>query len=322
MATAATLTLERFTGDTGEAVTDQILVADAVYDFTGASAPHLRARLWNTTVQVMDVVASWTQITTGEVSYTPVSGDAIATTPGVYQAWWYVPSMPDGGPETFPYFWIIVSDPLGQAQNADLCTLDDARTTLELNEDDESRDALIRLYITTASLALCREADAEFAPISTGLSRVFEVSPWTRRVDFYGYDLQVADTVTLNWDDPANSFVMTAGTDYILRPVNSYTGTYKSLQVSPFDNIYATRWILFSKASIQVTGTWGFPVIPADVRMACIQTVRAWLDRSLAAYGNLSAGKNGSGVVPSPAPSYALPASACALVAPYRRVLV
>jgi hypothetical protein len=318
---ATTPVIERFLGDTNVGIQDQILVGGSVFDFSGAGLPHLRVRAYNATTQLMDVTAAWSSITTGQVQYTPGAGDVIITTAGLYTAWWYVPSMPTGKPQTGPPFYILVSDPLAVPTNADLCTIQDVRSTMELQVADQTRDPVIAQYISDASQAIMRYTDREFAPASTGLTRTFaiDISGGDLVVELNPYDLRVATTVTLS---PEGVATVLDSTMYSLEPVTNPDGVYKRIAISPFVGGVISTWALkFGYAKLAIQGNWGYATVPLDVKVATVQTVRSWLDRSVTAWGLRDTVDLGPGMNPQADGSYGIPPSALRTLSTYRRMV-
>jgi hypothetical protein len=318
---ATTPVIERFVGDTNVGITDQILVGGAVFDFTGAAVPHLRVRAWNGVTQLMDVAAAWTSITTGQVTYTPGGGDVIITTAGLYTAWWYIPTMSTGKPQTGPPFYILVADPLALPNASDLCTIGDVRSMMELQVSDQTRDAVIAEYISEASLEIMRYADREFAPATASATRRFHIDPASMSVQLQGYDLRSVTSITVN-PETAGYVLSAANDDYELLPLTPQSGTYKSIQISRTIPMYSTHRYRYGRALCDVAGAWGFATVPLDARKACIQTVRSWLDRSVAAWGMNDLNALGPGMNPQAEGSFGLPPSALRTLKNYRPVLI
>jgi hypothetical protein len=180
------------------------------------------------------------------------------------------------------------------ADDSDLCTRPDVKLALEIQDTVTVRDALIDDAITDASLRIMEYCKREFSPQSAaGTARTFPIdwrSAWSGGgplgtfVDLSPYDLQTATSVILHPETGGSALTLTAGTDYALEPIPSFYGVYYGLRVSsylPITSAFATQ---FGYAQIQITGTWGFPTIPAPVKRACIVTVASWVDRRAGSY--------------------------------------
>jgi hypothetical protein len=114
--------------------------------------------------------------------------------------------------------------------------------------------------------------------------------------------------------------VLTANTDYTLRPLPSTTGTYQTLWLSPRLVFYSQLAIFFGYAQLSVLGDWGFATVPADVKRACIVTVTSWMDKPVATYGAQEMDSGGRVMVPDTAGGLSLPNAAKRLLEPYRRL--
>jgi hypothetical protein len=204
----------------------------------------------------------------------------------------------------------------------DLCTLQDVRAFLQKADTDTAQDALIASFIIRASTAIGRWCEREFAPqTAAGVTRLFEVD-WDSEsyVSFAPYDLASASAVTID-PDMGTGFVLPAA-QYRLYPVNRPLGVYTGMKVIPL--MFATGPVLFSNRQVSITGTWGFPSVPADVAYATVITVAMWLRQDMSAFGtNVLLDDDGgeSGDV-LPRMVGAVPPGARTLLAPYRRTAI
>jgi hypothetical protein len=203
----------------------------------------------------------------------------------------------------------------------DLTTLANVRSRLELPTADTSRDSLIAALITSASDAIMREVEREFAPATASATRRRRVYPHKRvdgnlYVDLAPYDLRTVASMSL---DPESSSptTLTATTDYVLGPVEAPQAVYTHVLLRHSISPSSTLLQNFGFAYLDIAGAWGFASVPTDVAEACIETVKAWLRRDSVAFGlDLD---DGSGLAPQAPGTYSLPNSALKKLAPFRR---
>lgn len=167
---------------------------------------------------------------------------------------------------------------------SDLCTLADVRAAEEAPSPDTSRDGLISSLITAASAAIIDEVDREFAPATNGLTRRFPVDSWT--LSLAPYDLRAATLVVLS-PESSSPTTLSPTTDYELRPPSAPSGIYTSIRFSGYLGNLLTSDTAFrmGHSIVDITGNWGFPAIPENVRRACVLTVLAWIRRDISALG-------------------------------------
>lgn len=206
----------------------------------------------------------------------------------------------------------------------DLCALTDVRKILELPTANTSRDTLISELITHASAVIMRELEREIVTTTSNppVARTFPYDPAARNragtvvIDLAPYDLQVASAASLNPED-SSPVVLTLGTDYAPEPVIQPEGVWTSIRLSRYLVNVSQRLLRFGEAQISISGTWGWPSIPADVKDTCAEVVSAWMDRSIP---NLGLGIHEMESLPPPIKAeLALPLFAMRNLNSYRR---
>lgn len=195
--------------------------------------------------------------------------------------------------------------------SSSLCGLADVRALMQKKETDTTQDNFIESLIPRASLAIAKEAEREFAPASTAVTRTFEY-PWEggEYVSLAPYDLRSVTKVLVDTDQNAGGFELSTS-EYRLWPKPARDGTYTSIRVHPLSAV--TGPILWKNRELQITGNWGFTSIPADVTHATALTVVHWLNVNTAAFRRPD---EQPGIQP---PRKGIPTEAWELLARYRR---
>lgn len=157
------------------------------------------------------------------------------------------------------------------ASPGDLCTLIEVKEAGRISQS--TSDARIERFITAASRALRRWSGREFAPVSDQpQTRTFDVGRWAAGRELPIGDLAATPTaVTVLDAQGVLLYTVTVATELVLLP----------LVREPDEPITALRFRpgvpLAPACQVTVTGEWGFPAVPADVKEACVAMVREWL---------------------------------------------
>lgn len=197
----------------------------------------------------------------------------------------------------------------------DLCTVAQAKTDLELT--DTRYDALIGSLVSTASLAINRRCQREFAGQTNSVAR--DVRATGRWVDLAPWDLRSATSIVL---DPAGDNTTLTTSDYQLVAAPNAAGTSIAVELSRYVAL-PNALDKFGAYIVRVTGNWGAwttATVPDDVRRACIVTVGAWMDRAVAEYG-VDTG-DGRSVGIASAGTWAIPGAAWTLLQSHTRATV
>jgi hypothetical protein len=277
-----------YKGNASPSIVDTIKVGGVGFSLTGSTVK-LQARDPRSNTLVLNVggaqIVQGNQGTSpGLVTYTPNTTDtAVAYQVPPLVAWWNV-TLPSGAIQDTPETFHIFIRDHGQARSTDLATITEVKQALRITET--ARDDEIQTMISNASVMILRYVDREFAPASTATTRTFpiDITGGDLVVELNPYDLRSVTTMTLS---PEGAATVLDSTMYQLEPVNNPDGTYKRVKLSPFiGGIISTNALKFGNARLAITGSWGFLVVPDDVRMACVRTVASWIDVSYGAYAS------------------------------------
>ncbi len=162
----------------------------------------------------------------------------------------------------------------------DLCSLDDVTSTLGITlAVDDPREPVLTRLIKAASDEIYSFTDREFIsatkdywddPTDTE-DRVYDVG-------WYGLGRNVVEIGDL-MEEPtevaiyhrSDVIALVDPADYELFPKVRQKGW-------PYQFIRFMAHHTHSSYAIHITGKWGFPIVPEDVRNGCIMTVREWYD--------------------------------------------
>ena len=164
-----------------------------------------------------------------------------------------------------------------------LVTVTQVRAYLDKPTGDTAQDTIIADLIVRASHLILDYTDREFVLWDGGSNprtRVHRIGGyWRTRVIPVGDMAATPTAVVIQDDDGATVETLTVATDLEARPLvrrawEPITGLYLRSTVTRVDPDYR----------LSVTGTYGFPSVPAEVQQAAIVTVGTWLRRDVSAF--------------------------------------
>lgn len=293
---------EIFEGQLLPSIADQITVGGQPFDLSsGVSGVQFSMRRpWESTPTVDHQAASIVSAPNGQVRYDWQTGDTAAD--GDYVYWWTV-VMVGGKTQDTPEGALRV---LAHSPSTDLITVDDVLLSSQIPsalQPDPS--PLIEMYIGLASNRIMSEY-GHFRPYETGVTKRFTVR--RDRARLFPYYLADATSVLLS----PESFQRTldpAIPDYFLEPFVTLEGAYTSLRVSPWIPQVSPTQMRFGRALIDITGDWGYQIVPDAVRMGTLVTVRSWMLRDSLQYATTVQPSDPS-ILPRPSGTYGIPAAA------------
>lgn len=293
----------------------------------------------NITYFVMEPDGTVTSASATVASLSSVSTPLAKTTTGTFvlsqtvdaSGHWYA-RFEGTGAATASEDYEVVVDPSpfysnGGLSGRALVGLGQTKDWLAMRQVDTSDDLKIVQAINAASKHIHEVSGREFKPKGT--------NPETRTFDLpqAGYRVQVGDlqtavtastTISVSQFDPATSLHTFTASDYTALPRTRDPD-------EPVTSIYFMRTVRgYYRLNnvLNVTGYWGWPSIPEDVRHACMDTVAFWLDRDVEHFrqdlGLGNVGDAGQTVFVGGAPPtvFSLPPEAYRIATSYRRKLV
>lgn len=291
---------EIFEGQLLPAIADQITVGGQAFDLTAASAVQFSMRRpWLSTPAVDHQAANIVNAAQGRVDYAWQAGNTAESGDWLY--WWTVVT-PAGNQDT-PEGNLRV---LAHSPSTDLITVDDVLLSSSIPsalQPDPS--PLIEMYIGLASNRIMSEY-GHFRPYEAAVTKRFTVR--RNRARLFPYYLTDATDVVLS----PESFVRTLdpdNPDYFLEPQITLEGCYTSLRVSPWIPQVSPVQMRFGRALLDITGDWGYQIVPDAVRMGALVTVRSWMLRDAAQYAQTTQATDPS-ILPRPSGTYGVPLAA------------
>jgi hypothetical protein len=262
-----------FVDNTSPSVEDTIRVDEAPFNLTGSTV-RFQMRAAGAASLKVDAPATIVNAVDGEVRYDWQAGDT--DTIGGYRAWWHV-TLPTTAVQDTPEFGVEVLEHADTVAARALCSLLDVfRLVPGFDPQDPDNAEILetcQTLIGSESTSIMRETGREIVAI-TGLNpRTFDLTHSTvarrglpigdaaavSQVELFDYD----GTTSLGVIDPAL---------YILLP--RVRETWEPFTRIRFPYRPTAQPILLAPGrTLHLTGTWGFPVVPPDLRQACAKRV-------------------------------------------------
>lgn len=257
---------------------DTIMVDGEPFDLTGCTVK-FQMRAEGSAVLVADAVASVLQtgvdpnfVDKGQVRYDWAAGDVDEA--GDFLGWWHV-TLPSAKTQDTPEFPVFILEHDDTVPGRDLCTIEDVLRYVPgyAENQDTMTDNTLRALISAESHEILRVTDEEFVAWGTNpQTRVFDVTDFDvrrRRIPVGAMASAPTAVTTTTADGTAVETVdalSVVGTPRTRAPWEPITELW-------FPTGATTPAQLYDGYVMSVTGTFGYPMVPPDVREACAKRV-------------------------------------------------
>lgn len=260
-------TVVHFLGNLDPSLEDVITSGDLPVDLTGTTVK-LKMRAESSSALVVDRAAVITDAAAGEVRFDWLAADV--DTAGEFNAWWEVTTTATGHTQDTPEFVIAI---MAHEPSRWLCELEDVTAYAPGYRSDPATDALLEQLIAAESQRIQRRTSREFRPITPASAlRKFHLTEANlrSRVVRLG-DVQSVTLVRLLDRDQATELETIVTPNYVLMPeTRQEWEPATAVYLPPYS---AAASALLAGAVLEVTGVWGFPSIPPEIRQACAASV-------------------------------------------------
>ena len=152
-----------------------------------------------------------------------------------------------------------------------------------IRDTDPTQDSAIAFLINAASQQMMQYANREFKSTLVGSqARTFRLQRKNDGVsafiDFGQWDAQTVTAVTAETQPTGGNNVLDATIlQYQAVPVEQWEGVYTGVVVYSPTGAWGVPYAAGIQHTASVTGTWGYPSVPADVEDLCVEQVKEWL---------------------------------------------
>lgn len=259
---------EHFVGNRSPSLTDVIRVDDVPFPLTTSTVKlKMRGEGLGTPLKI-DAAAVVTDAPNGAVRYDWAANDV--DTAGEYLAWWEV-TLPSGKTQDTPEFSVAMIQHTGLGRA--LCELEDVTAYAPGYTNEPETDTTLNQMILAESFDIMRETGREMKAIFPAADpRRFDLGSYAVSSRYLRIgDAAAISAVSLYDIDNATLVTTLPSSAYVLEPkVRAEWEPIRGLYF-PFSAAGAPTFLIGQV--LQVTGTWGWPAIPADLREACARIV-------------------------------------------------
>jgi uncharacterized phiE125 gp8 family phage protein len=159
--------------------------------------------------------------------------------------------------------------------SAALTTLDDVRAQLNMDDTVTDHDTLLEQLIVQATGAIQRHTGCEFVSAAhDGQDPIEDVArrfPYTGGAFLHLSPFDATSITSVQLDPDSASPVTLADDEYRLWPVSSRDGEIHTIELLASAATYGGPTRI-----VEVTGRWGWPQVPAEVKQAAEAVVVHW----------------------------------------------
>lgn len=254
-----------YVGDRSPSITETITIDGVAFDLS-SSTVKFKMRAANSDTLKVDAAATLVTPAEGTVRYDWAAADV--DTAGDYLAWWEVTTS--GKVQAVFEAFLEIREHAPDSRV--LCTRADVIRLVPGYSDDPTTDGVIDDLIQSESQTWLNETGRELVPIAAGSStRSFDLS-WAQcssRKVLIG-DANTVTSVEV-FDQAGTSLDTPASGDYVTLPRTRQD--WQPIRRVWFPPNSSDPVTLTPGYVIEVTGTWGFPSVPPDVRSAVARMV-------------------------------------------------
>lgn len=246
---------------------DVITIDGVAQDITAATVRFRMRAVGSSTLKV-DAEAVKVTPASGIARYDWAGTDTDTT--GSYLGWWQV-TWGNGLPQDSIEFPIEVVE--HAALSRSLCTLAEVRAYIGKPVEDRRQDPVLLDLIGAASRAIEQYARRQFTLDTSSSARIFIASEAAREDHYRIDDLSAAPTAFAVLDADGDSVgTLDVATELEYLPLRRRSDEpIEGFRLRPRASL-----ALAGSYRLSITGTWGWPSIPEQIRLAAVQQVREW----------------------------------------------
>lgn len=253
-----------YVDDLSPSITENITIDGVAFDLSSSTVKFKMRAAGSSTLKV-DANATIVTAASGDVRYDWLDGDT--DTAGDYLAWWEVTTGGKVQAVSEVFLEIRAHAPDSRA----LCTRADVIRLVPGYTDDPSTDGVIDDLIQAESQTWHTDTGREFVAIAAGSSsRLFDID-WPQSA---ARSVRIGDAATVTaveiQNQAGDTLQTVASGDWVGLGLkgNRTREPWEPISILWFPPSSSTAATAGAGYVVEVTGTWGFPAVPEDVRLA------------------------------------------------------
>ena len=259
-----------YVGDRNPSITETITVDGVAFDLSSSTVKFKMREAASSTL-VVDAAATIVSAPAGTVRYDWAAVDV--DTAGLYMVWWEVTT--GGKVQSVAETTIEIREHAPQATR-DLCTLGDIFAYVPGYQSDGGSDGILEDLISSVSQEIHSVTGRDFQPATTNpYAKTFDLTAWDQstRCLWVG-DLKNTTSLQVEITELDGTAVATlAMSDDAIVPLPRNREPWQPINELWFPQGRDDAPDLAAGQVVEVTGNWGFPSIPVDVKAACAKLV-------------------------------------------------